>query len=207
MTTRPRNSDHPEVDILLDHAEKRLAGAEARRVAEHLESCRRCRGRLEELGHLASSLGGPLIEAPPEWLANWADDLPRMHPRRAPARGFPSFRLVFDSWQAATVGARGATQTSRRLLFRAGSVDLDIELEIPAGRTDAVIQGQVLDASVPGGRVFEKGEARLVSGRRTVMRAPLDAHGRFRLSGVPRRRYQLHLQATGFKLQLPEIEA
>ena len=159
-------SGHPETADLLDRIEGRLTPERLEEVESHLVGCRRCRKSLDELIRVTGLLAVSTLESPPEWLANWADDRPRDEPRKAPRRMEPILRLVLDSWQLQPMGARGTAPSSRRLLYRTGSVDLDIELDLGRGGRTATIQGQILDATVAGGRQFSAGHVRLLAGRR-----------------------------------------
>jgi len=197
---------HPETGELLDQLEGRLALDRLREVATHVLACRRCQRSIEELKRVTNSLGASTLESPPEWLANWADDRPRDQPKKVPKGLMPILRLVLDSWRLEPLGARGVAPSSRRLLYRAGSVDLDIELDLGrAGRT-ATVRGQILDATVTGGRQFSEGHVRLLAGRRLVVKVPLGTRGDFRLSDVPRRVYHLNIAAAGFRVRVDSFE-
>lgn len=150
------------------------------------------------------------LDAPPDWLAAWAEDLPRSHPRRVPRGLIQALTLSFDSWQMVPVGARSGPDRNRRLVFRAGSIDVDLEIEaLGAARgreAQRIVRGQILDAGIPGGRTFTAGEVRLVRGRRAVARAPLGERGDFTLPAVSAERYALHVEAPGFRCRVAAIE-
>lgn len=150
------------------------------------------------------------LDSPPDWLAAWAEDLPRSHPRRVPRGLIQALTLTFDSWQMVPVGARSGPDRNRRLVFRAGSIDVDLEIEaLGAARgreAQRIVRGQILDAGIPGGRTFTAGEVRLVRGRRAVARAPLSERGDFTLPAVSAERYALHVEAPGFRCRVAAIE-
>jgi hypothetical protein len=62
-----------------------------------------------------------------------------------------NFELLFDSSaQPLPPGARAAAVSSRQLLYRIGSVYIDMEVGLDAGAERALVGGQVLDSSRPG---------------------------------------------------------
>ena len=59
-------------------------------------------------------------------------------------------KLVFDSFaQPITVGVRGAASSARQLLYRAGSVAIDLRLEVQSGEVPVFLFGQILDEGQP----------------------------------------------------------
>lgn len=154
---------------------------------------------------LARTLREPL-ESPPEWLMNWAEDLPRSHPRRV-ARGVrQALTLAFDSWALIPVGARSGADQKRRLVFRSGKVDLDLEVEALGAAAQRVLRGQVLDAGIPGGRTFATGEVRLLRGTKPVASTTLHPSGDFTFQAVASERYTLQIDAPGFRCRVAGLE-
>ena len=180
--------DHPEAGVLLDFAESRLDSGSSIAVSAHLEGCRRCRGKIEELRRLTAAIPGRHLEQPPEWLANWADDLPRLHPRPRPVENRPAL--------ARSVGA-----APRRLVYRAGTSDLDLEIE-PSAPGHVRLFGQILD----GGAGTRKGAVKVLRGGRTIARATIDAEGRFSVERRPSgKSCTLLVETADLKLELPDF--
>lgn len=150
------------------------------------------------------------LDTPPDWLVAWAEDLPQAHPRRVPRGLIQALTLTFDSWQMVPVGARSGPDRTRRMVFRAGSIDVDLEIEPiggPRGReTQRVIRGQILDSGVPGGRTFRTGEVKLLRGRRAVACVALNERGDFTLPAVAAERYALYVEAPGFRCRVTALE-
>lgn len=146
------------------------------------------------------------LETPPDWLMAWAEDLPRSHPRRV-ARGLmQALTLSFDSWALLPMGARSGADRKRRLVYRAGQVDLDLEIEALGGAAQRVLRGQILDAAIPGGRTFTTGEVRLLRGRRSVARTTLRPAGDFTFAAVTSERYTLQIEAPGFRCRVAGLD-
>jgi hypothetical protein len=58
-------------------------------------------------------------------------------------------RLVLDSAQAITVGVRGTPATARQLLYKSGSVCIDLHVQPKPGSESIVVVGQLLDSMSP----------------------------------------------------------
>jgi hypothetical protein len=58
--------------------------------------------------------------------------------------------VLFDSvLQPALAGARSVTIGSRQMLYRAGSYQVDVQIEVKAGSNAVVVAGQIMDVSAP----------------------------------------------------------
>lgn len=154
---------------------------------------------------LSRALREPL-EAPPDWLMAWGEDLPRSHPRKLARGVLQTLALSFDSWALLPVGARSGAERKRRLVYRAGEVDLDLEVEARGSESTCTVRGQILDAGIPGGRTFTAGEVRLFRGRRPVARAALQPSGDFAFPAVASQRYTLQIDAPGFRCRVAGLE-
>lgn len=57
--------------------------------------------------------------------------------------------LVLDSAQAVTVGIRGTAATARQLLYKSGSVCIDLHVQPKPGSESVIVVGQLLDSMRP----------------------------------------------------------
>ncbi len=200
-----RKRDHPAEDTLADLAENRLGSDLRTELLAHVDACGRCRKRLEAVTVLLSRLAGGNLESPPEWLSAWAADLPRSHPRRVPRPARSRLRLAFDSMVLKPAGVRGQATRPRRLVFRSGPVDIDLEIDArPDG--SLILNGQILDSSVPGGRLFDSGTVAIKSGRSVVARSPLSELGMFRIAAPGSGTFSLSIESRDFNCGIPSLE-
>lgn len=63
--------------------------------------------------------------------------------------------LLFDSFAAPSFGTRSTTHPQRHLLYRAGTCEVDLLIELKRQSNNLLITGQLLDTSQPG--VFRRG--------------------------------------------------
>ena len=92
-----------------------------------------------------------------------------------------SFELLFDSSaQPLPPGARAAAVSSRQLLYRIGSVYIDMEVGLDSDGERALVVGQMLDSSRPGHPVAGI-PVTLVDRGRNVARTSSNDNGEFRV--------------------------
>jgi anti-sigma factor RsiW len=188
--------EHTNDSSLLDRIEGRLGRQENLAIDVHLKDCPRCRKRAKELEAVVTPLLRRSLVTTPSWLRNWSEDLPQSHPRRVARATSRLLRLTFDSWALKLAGARSVASGVRRLVFRSGPVDLDLQIETgPAGRLR--LRGQVLDGSIPGGRTFAAGQVEVRSGRRSAGTSPLGRRGDFVLADLAPGTYEVRITARG----------
>lgn len=125
--------------------QKRIEGMKA-----HLEAgCKSCRGQLEMWSKVQKFAAAEAGYQPPEQAMRAAVALLGTAQWAAGAKKKVSFiELLFDSFlQPALAGARAAGTGIRQLLFRAGSYQIDLQIEARPGNSHIVITGQVLDVT------------------------------------------------------------
>lgn len=114
------------------------------------------------------------------------------------------YELLFDSYEpAATDGIRNSVIAARQLLFRIGSVFVDLEVGRESDSNWASIVGQVLDSSHPGCPPAGVPIALLDHGRRVASTSSND-HGEFRLQFALKDNLKLSVELERHKpVQLP----
>jgi hypothetical protein len=90
-------------------------------------------------------------------------------------------RLVFDSFtQPLVAGVRGVTTSPRQLLYRAGSVAIDLRVEVKPGEVPVFLFGQVLQEG-ENGRGEKLVEISLLEGNRTLGHTTTNELGEFEM--------------------------
>ena len=91
-----------------------------------------------------------------------------------------SIELLFDSFShSGPAGIRSAARSLRQMLYRAGSYQIDIQLEAQPERNRLVVAGQFLDVSHPEG-VGREVQVTLSDGRESVVKTMTNQFGEFR---------------------------
>ncbi len=179
---RPRDT-HPTLRHLADVHDGVAAGASARRTRAHLDQgCAPCRRRAARLGSVLAVFAAGAPEEPPAALTRRVLGMLRAAGFEAPA-GLDAEVLVLaaDSAEAGLAGVRSAPGAVRRVLYRGGADEVDLELRARVSGIDVL--GQVLPTDPAAAPPRDEGVVRAtVDGRRHE--APLRADGRFTLRGL-----------------------
>jgi hypothetical protein len=100
-------------------------------------------------------------------------------------------QLVFDSFrQPALVGVRSAALGSRCLLYQAGSVLIDLNLDLISDTGHIALQGQVLDSLIKD-KGIEEIPVMLQSGQETIAHTETNEFGEFELECDARKSLQV----------------
>jgi hypothetical protein len=136
------------VDFARQVKDEELTGA----MQRHLdEGCAKCLKNLEIWRHLVKFANKEGRYAPPESAVRMvkASFAARqiMSPR---TEKFELATLVFDSSQVAVAaGVRGGYVSARQLLYKSGSVCIDMRVQPKPGSDSVVLMGQLLDSARP----------------------------------------------------------
>lgn len=195
---------HLSTEAILDCLDPRH-GTSDPAVAQHLENCASCAREADSMRRfLAFSAAEPSHE-PPTRVVEWAENL--FQPvRRLPGGRESVFgriaRLVFDSFeQPLTVGVRSLATpgpVSRKLLYRAGDVDIDVRVETDPDNKVS-FSGQILSSSA---QFFENAPVRLESGGQPRYETSTNPIGEFSFEGVPQDTYHLSMDLPGGPITL-----
>ena len=108
-----------------------------------------------------------------------------------------AIELLFDSTaQPLPEGARAGVVTGRQLLYRVGSVYIDMELDQKANSEQASLAGQLLDSAKPGHPMAGIRVSVLERGR-SVTRTASNENGEFHLEFDAKRDLKLALSVDG----------
>lgn len=109
----------------------------------------------------------------------------------------PISELLFDSFaQPLPPGARASVASSRQLLYRIGSVYVDMEIERTANSERAMLTGQMLDSARPGRPVAAVTVALHERGR-NLARTLTNDNGEFRLQFEVKSDLKLQVSVDG----------
>ncbi len=192
---------HLDLEEILDWLDGRAGVAALVRVQEHLRTCRRCTGVVDEVRTLVSAMRSDRAELPPEWARHRARALfePAARPARLSRR--LSLAVVFDSWLAPSQAR--APGPGRRLMLRGVGLDVDLEVESELGGESAVLHGQALPTERsrwPSARVT----LTPIRGRTRAQRA--GTRLMFRFGRLARGRYSLLVVGGGHEYVFQGLE-
>jgi len=143
---------HFSVDDWIDFA-RQVAGSDKKsKMQQHLdEGCSRCLKTLAIWRNVVDIAKVQSACEPPAWAVqavNASFALRKVVP--LPAGKLELARLFFDSaLQPAVVGVRGSSPVVRQLLYKSGSVCIDMRMQPTPGSDSLVLMGQLLDSAKP----------------------------------------------------------
>jgi hypothetical protein len=162
-------------------------------VEKHLSTCSECSRMKNELHDLSVQLREDSNYEPPAELVQWGVSLfqPMLQP---PVKTGGKLRkiiasLVFDTYdEPALAGVRRMGAPPRQLLFRAGSVDVDVKIESMEANDRISLVGQVL---APSAKFFENTPVKLESNGAIRYKTMTNVVGEFTFDEVPKDTYHL----------------
>ena len=166
----------------------------------HLASCAHCQEQMVEFRELTVMLTEDRENEPPLEVVRQAVESfqPVLQPEQSvTSRIFQIARRVFDSYEQPLEGVRSVGTIPRQLLYRAGSVDVDLRIEADDGRVS--LSGQLLSEaeSFP-----EHTRVRLESGGAVRFSTATNDVGEFSFETVPEDTYHLALELPQGELRL-----
>lgn len=104
--------------------------------------------------------------------------------------------LLFDSLsQPVTAGARASVASARQLLYRVGTVYVDLRVDMESDSQQAVLVGQLLDSSKPGHPISDV-RVSIRSGRKKFSESVSNANGEFQMEFPVQSNMEVTLQLT-----------
>jgi hypothetical protein len=125
------------------------------KMREHLDhGCIECSKTLEKWRHIVNFANRENAYEPPAWALQAARTSFILHKtfsaEENKGRKFEIARLLFDSsLQPRTAGVRGTASVVRQLLYRSGSLCIDMRMQPRPGSQSMVLIGQLLDSAKP----------------------------------------------------------
>jgi hypothetical protein len=143
---------HFSIDDWIDFARQVEGRDQKAAMQQHLnEGCTKCQTIVETWRHVMDIAKLQNAFEPPAWAieaVNISFALRKVVP--FPASKIELAKLLFDSaLQPITVGVRGGSPMVRQLLFKSGSVCIDMRMQPKPGSDSMVLMGQLLDSAKP----------------------------------------------------------
>jgi hypothetical protein len=144
---------HFSMQDCVDYARGVMEEEEIANIQRHLkEGCAKCLKKIEIWRHVMKFAKKEAQYAPPESSIRVVEASFAMRQlMSAHTEKFELAMLVFDSSQVktATAGVRGGYAPGRQLLYKSGSVCIDMRMQPKPGSDSVVLMGQLLDSSRP----------------------------------------------------------
>jgi hypothetical protein len=173
--------NHFSIDDWIDFAREVEGSAQKSAMQQHLdEGCSRCSKTLAIWRHVVDIAKLQNTWEPPAWAVravNTSFALQKAVP--FPAGKLELATLLFDSaFELNAAGVRGSSAVVRQLLYKSGSVCIDMRMQPKPGSDSVVLMGQLLDSTKPDHGVSGVPVSLLCQGD-TVSRARTNDVGEF----------------------------
>jgi hypothetical protein len=170
----------------VDFVRAALSPERAREMQKHLDSgCGRCLKMVELWQHVRETAKRQSEYDVPESVVRHVRNAFAMTQALKSARRFEIPRLVFDSlWRPAAAGVRSAASTLRQVMYKAGDVAIEMQLE-PVLHTERTnITGQMSNTARQGEGMANVPVA-IASPNETIATISTNRFGEFQLGFVP----------------------
>jgi hypothetical protein len=200
---------HISLDRLLKFAAGKLAKEEEDRVERHLSAgCVRCSENLAWSTKVFNAAQREVLREPPESLVERAVELFESRKRKSRVGFLERIEavLVFDSLtQPSLAGVRRIGTTGRQLLYRAGSLDIDLRVVEGDDPKLSDLMGQILRKKK--GLISVAGlELLLKKGRKKIQSTRSDSWGEFSFSKLSPGRYRVEVNLPGQRVEIRGIQ-
>ena len=181
---------HISQELLAEFVRQTLPPAQQIGVREHMHSCRECSESIAILKQVLSIGQKDSVYEPPDGIVRAAKAYFELEQRKAPQTK-SAFELLFDSLnQPAMAGARASVASARQLLYRVGSVYVDMRVDSETNSDRAALVGQMLDSAHPG-RPVAGVPVILMDGRKNLASTISNNNGEFHLEFLLRSNLRL----------------
>jgi hypothetical protein len=191
---------HFTPEAWLDLVRKTSPAANAAPMQEHLaEGCQECSSTRDSWEQIAGMVRrDPSFEPPADVVRvvkSWTWQ-PGMVSRPA--------LLVFDSWRVGLVpGVRSTAAGSHQLLYRSGSVCIDLRIEPVPNREEVFVIGQLMDADRPS-EALGAVHIAVMSGKQVMNETDTNESGEFQMAVARTQGLDLCIrQGMGEQVRLP----
>lgn len=171
---------HIAAETLAEFVRQSLPAAEAGMVREHIAGCSECSELCSLFRDIVRVGANEAIYEPPDGIVRSVKAYFEAEQQKAPAeKGI--FELLFDSLaQPMTAGARASVASARQLLYRVGTVYVDMRVDSEVNSERAALVGQMLDSAHPGHPVAGV-PVILMDGRKSLASTISNNNGEFHL--------------------------
>jgi hypothetical protein len=181
---------HISQQSLAEFVRQVLPGAEAIAVRQHVNQCAECSESVLILSKVMRVGQNDSVHEPPEGIVRSVKAYFEIEQQRA-AQTKGIFELLFDSFaQPVTAGARSSVASARQLLYRVGSVYVDMRVDSETNSDRAALVGQMLDSAHPGHPVAGV-PIILMDGRKSLASTVSNNNGEFHLEFLLRSNLRL----------------
>jgi len=184
---------HFSLEEWLDYANRNVSSGKRSFMMHHLESgcshCAQVASHWQALKQFAAKESSLRL---PDQAVAMAKQAFRAPAKPAPRPFFETIaQLVFDSFQQPVLaGVRSSVPGARSLLYEAGQLLIDLNLDFSEDTRQVVLQGQVMDSKIEG-KGIEEIPVSLQSGRETLAQTQTNEFGEFELQCDARRGLQV----------------
>ena len=171
---------HIPQESLADYVRRSLPFEHSRWIQEHVIECRECSEVAALFEKIAATGANEALYEPPDGIVRSAKAYFGTQQQKAPhSKGV--MELLFDSLtQPLTAGARASVASARQLLYRVGTVYVDMRVDSELNSEQAALVGQMLDSAHPGQPVAGV-PVILMDGRKNVASTISNNNGEFHL--------------------------
>lgn len=174
---------HIAQETLAEFVRQSLSEAEAKSVGGHVAECRDCSDVAALFREIVRVGARETAYEPPEGIVRAVKAYFEVEQRRA-AQPKRAFELLFDSLaQPVTAGARASVASARQLLYRVGTIYVDMRVDSETNSERAALVGQMLDSAHPGHPVSGV-PVILMDGRKNVASTVSNNNGEFHMDFV-----------------------
>jgi hypothetical protein len=174
---------HIAQETLAEFVRQSLSEAEAESVNGHVAECRDCSDVAALFREIVRVGAQETAYEPPEGIVRAVKAYFDMEQRRA-TQPKSAFELLFDSLvQPVVAGARASVASARQLLYRVGTVYVDMRVDSETNSERAALVGQMLDSAHPGHPVAGV-PVILMDGRKNIASTVSNNNGEFHMDFV-----------------------
>jgi anti-sigma factor RsiW len=174
---------HIAQEKLAEFVRESLPQAEATAIHEHLNECSECSQIVALFRNVVRVGGNEAAYEPPAGIVQIAKARFAAEESRIP-QSKTAFELLFDSLaQPVAAGARASVASARQLLYRVGTVYVDMRVDSENNSERAALVGQMLDSTQPN-RPVSGVPVVLLDGRKNVASTISNTNGEFHLEFV-----------------------
>jgi len=171
---------HVPQEALAEFVREALSDSESAVVREHLSTCSECRELVEVFRQVVLTGANEHMYEPPDGIVRVVKAYFEIERQRL-AEPAGIFELLFDSFaQPVAAGTRASVASARQLLYRVGSVYVDMRVDSETNSDRAALVGQMLDSAHPGHPVAGV-PVILMDGRKSLVSTVSNNNGEFHL--------------------------
>lgn len=138
---------HLTTEECIDFMNRVVPNETRNQMQQHLLSCSRCARELDLWQKVRDTAAKADALQPPDEILR---SVKQAFKFSAPKTASSLVEVLFDSFlQPAFAGARSAAMRSRQMLYRAGTYQIDVQLELKPGTNLVAVAGQIMDVSLP----------------------------------------------------------